>query len=213
MLQPVTLITCLSTVALGEASSEHSLSCLNGQILQAATVSSPPPPPPTGGYAGFQEQMYLNNGNTGQCECCYPTWASSTPNYTFLIPYLNATSMPNLWSDNGTYQYWGAKLFSYLHATVAQDYAFQMQVDSAARLWVNSTLIINATCAQNATQSTINSSYLWSGSINLTIGYYNLTIEYHNGNGNGTFIVRSGYAGLATQVSLCCYACDVILVL
>jgi len=45
-------------------------------------------------------QMYLNNGNTGQCECCYPTWASSTPNYTFLIPYLNATSMPNWWSDN-----------------------------------------------------------------------------------------------------------------
>ena len=49
----------------------------------------------------------------------------------------------------GTYQYWGAKLFSYLHATVAQDYAFQMQVDSAARLWVNSTLIINATCTKH----------------------------------------------------------------
>ncbi len=45
-------------------------------------------------------QMYLNNSNTGECECCYPTWASSTPNYTFLIPYLNATSMPNWWSDN-----------------------------------------------------------------------------------------------------------------
>ncbi len=45
-------------------------------------------------------QMYLNNGNTGQCECCYRTWASSTPNYTFFIPYLNSTSMPDWWSDN-----------------------------------------------------------------------------------------------------------------
>ena len=80
------------------------------------------------------------------------------------------------------------------------------------RLLVSDTAL-HVAGAQNATQSTINSSYLWSGSINLTIGYYNLTIEYHNGNGNGTFIVRSGYAGLATQVSLCCYACDVILVL
>ena len=45
-------------------------------------------------------QMYLSNGNTGQCECCYPAWDSSTPNYTFLVPYLNALSMPDLWSRN-----------------------------------------------------------------------------------------------------------------
>ena len=43
-------------------------------------------------------QMYLTNGNTGQCQCCYPAWASSSPNYTFLVPYLNATAMPDLWS-------------------------------------------------------------------------------------------------------------------
>ncbi len=49
----------------------------------------------------------------------------------------------------GTYQYWGAKLFSYLRASAAQDYSFQMQVDSAARLWVNNTLIINATCRKH----------------------------------------------------------------
>ena len=36
----------------------------------------------------------------GQCECCYPAWDSSTPDYTFLVPYLNATSMPDLWSYN-----------------------------------------------------------------------------------------------------------------
>ena len=45
-------------------------------------------------------QIYLTNGNTGQCECCYPDWASSTPDYTFLVPYLNATSMPDRWSYN-----------------------------------------------------------------------------------------------------------------
>ncbi len=48
----------------------------------------------------------------------------------------------------GTYQYWGAKLFSYFHAAVAQRYLFKMQVDSAARLWVNGTLVINATCTK-----------------------------------------------------------------
>lgn len=45
-------------------------------------------------------QMYLSNGNTGQCQCCYPAWDSSTPDYTFLVPYLNALSMPDLWSRN-----------------------------------------------------------------------------------------------------------------
>lgn len=43
-------------------------------------------------------QMYLLNGNTSHCECCYPDWAKLTPNYTFLIPSLEATSMPDLWS-------------------------------------------------------------------------------------------------------------------
>ncbi|KAL0020761.1 hypothetical protein WJX77_010440 [Trebouxia sp. C0004] len=69
-------------------------------ICSASGASRPPPPPPTGGYAGFREQMYLNNGNTGQCECCYPDWASSTPNQTFMVPFLNSTSMPDWWSDN-----------------------------------------------------------------------------------------------------------------
>lgn len=45
-------------------------------------------------------QIYLTNGNTGQCECCYPDWANTTPNATFLIPYLNATAMPDRWSNN-----------------------------------------------------------------------------------------------------------------
>lgn len=45
-------------------------------------------------------QMYLDNGGTGDCECCYPNWASSTPDYTFLIQDFNSTSMPGLWSYN-----------------------------------------------------------------------------------------------------------------
>ncbi|KAL0020762.1 hypothetical protein WJX77_010440 [Trebouxia sp. C0004] len=165
-------------------------------ICSASGASRPPPPPPTGGYAGFREQMYLNNGNTGQCECCYPDWASSTPNQTFMVPFLNSTSMPDWWSDNRTYQNWGALLFSYLKASAAQDYAFQINVNSAARLWVNNTLIINATCEQTAygsnPTSTANNATAWTGSITLPIGYYNITLEYHSG-ASGVFQMPRHY--------------------
>lgn len=47
-----------------------------------------------------------------------------------------------------TYQYWGARLFSYYNAPSGSGstFTFYMKVDNAARLWVDSTLIINATC-------------------------------------------------------------------
>ena len=44
-------------------------------------------------------QLWLDNGGTGQCECCYPPWNSANPDYTFLIPYLNETGMPGNWSN------------------------------------------------------------------------------------------------------------------
>ena len=50
----------------------------------------------------------------------------------------------------GTYQYWGARLFSTIPVTAASNYAFQMQVDNAARLWVNNILVIDATCMSSA---------------------------------------------------------------
>lgn len=43
-------------------------------------------------------QMYLNNTNTIQGG--FPVWATVTPDYTFLVPYLNAVAMPDLWSYN-----------------------------------------------------------------------------------------------------------------
>lgn len=46
----------------------------------------------------------------------------------------------------GSYQYWGARLFSYFHAPNASAYAFEMQVDDAARLWVDNTLVVDASC-------------------------------------------------------------------
>lgn len=46
---------------------------------------------------------------------------------------------------------------------------------------------------QNGTQSTSNSSRLWTGSVSLEDGYHNLTVEYHNGNGQGALIVLAGY--------------------
>ena len=46
-----------------------------------------------------------------------------------------------------TITYWGGRLFSYMNAKMANSYVFQMYVDNAARLWVDNTLVINATCA------------------------------------------------------------------
>lgn len=43
-------------------------------------------------------QMYLNNPNTTQGG--FPVWANVTPDYTFLVPYLDAVAMPDLWSYN-----------------------------------------------------------------------------------------------------------------
>lgn len=45
-------------------------------------------------------QLWLDNGGTAQCECCYPPWDSTDPDYTFLIQYLNETGMPGSWSYN-----------------------------------------------------------------------------------------------------------------
>lgn len=41
-------------------------------------------------------QMYLNNNYA----CQFPDWANTRPDYTFLVPMLNATTMPDLWSHN-----------------------------------------------------------------------------------------------------------------
>ena len=46
----------------------------------------------------------------------------------------------------GTYQYWGARLFSYMKVAANSTYSFVLQADSSARLWVEGTLLINATC-------------------------------------------------------------------
>ena len=46
-----------------------------------------------------------------------------------------------------THTYFAVYLFSYLRAiTGGANYIFTLQVDSAARLWVDNELIINATC-------------------------------------------------------------------
>lgn len=55
----------------------------------------------------------------------------------------------------GTYQYWGARLFSNLVINTATLYEFQMRVDSAARLWIDSILVIDATCMPLAHTSSI----------------------------------------------------------
>ena len=71
----------------------------------------------------------------------------------------------------GTYTYWGARLFSYLHqaSPATQTYAFQMQVDNGARLWVDNNLVIDATCTPLAHQA--ESQVLCTPSPNIMAGY------------------------------------------
>lgn len=58
--------------------------------------------------------------------------------------------------------------------------------------------------------STANSGKMWSGTIQLELGYYNITVEYHNGNSGGTLILWSGYDAINQQVSLCLYVLQVL---
>ena len=63
----------------------------------------------------------------------------------------------------------------------------------------------NAAGTENDTQSSSNSTRQWIGSITLTAGTHNITIEYHNGDGGGALIMRAGYgtATASSGVSMC----------
>ena len=63
----------------------------------------------------------------------------------------------------------------------------------------------NQTAYGSNPTSTANNATAWTGSINLPIGYYNITLEYHSGTSGGTLIVN---AGSSYQVSQSCYALD-----
>ena len=154
-------------------------------------------------------QVYLDNGNTSDCECCYPNWASSTPDHTALLPYLNSSSMPGPWSLNvrpslidcvwasvpltelhvirlgcgpvkgllaqyivmqlntlschdilcppmapqssaetqGTYTFWGARLFSYLNISVPDDtWIFQVGQNVCHALCCVKSIPLTLTC-------------------------------------------------------------------
>lgn len=63
------------------------------------------------------------------------------------LPYCLKVPTPKATGDmQGTYQYWGARFFSLMYIGTETSYTFQMQVDDAARLWINNTLVIDATC-------------------------------------------------------------------
>ena len=57
---------------------------------------------------------------------------------------------------------------------------------------------------------TANNATAWTGSINLPIGYYNITLEYHSGTSGGTLILNAGYVGSSYQVSQSRYALDML---
>ena len=54
----------------------------------------------------------------------------------------------------------------------------------------------------NPPQSNSNGSHLWQVNSYITLGYHNITLEYHNGRGNGTLILQAGYTFDAMQASL-----------
>lgn len=90
--------------------------------------ATPPPPPATGYYQGFLEKVLLSpllagcdrlsslarlaysdthmclqiyvNYTTVPTPTFYPDFPNLTPNYTFLIPYVNSSTLPGLWSMN-----------------------------------------------------------------------------------------------------------------
>lgn len=68
----------------------------------------------------------------------------------------------------------------------------------------------NQTAYGSNPKSTASSATAWTGSINLPIGYYNITVEYHGGTSGGTLIVYAGYAGEGYQVSQSHYALDML---
>ena len=54
-------------------------------------------------------------------------------------------------------------------------------------------------------KSDANNQTVWTGQKTLPYGYYNITVEYHNGNGSGSLTVRSGFnpPGPQYNVSVC----------
>ena len=68
------------------------------------------------------------------------------------------------------------------------------------------------TQTSTGSNSTANATKVWTGNTagTLAAGYYNITLEYHNGNGNGTLVVRSGYAANSVaNVSQCSHTHDI----
>lgn len=51
-----------------------------------------------------------------------------------------------------TLTFWAALLFSYVNAPYAGTYIFQVNSDNGARLWVDSVLVVNATCTYSQQQ-------------------------------------------------------------
>lgn len=47
-----------------------------------------------------------------------------------------------------SYTYWGARILGYYNVATGNvgNYTFMINVDNAARLWVDGTLVVNATC-------------------------------------------------------------------
>ena len=96
----------------------------------------------------------------GQYLCCAYCTPAADPWYCHDVQqYLAPKAICDM---QGTYQYWGSRFFSLLYAGIDNVYAFQMQVDDAARLWINNVLVIDATCKRLAHSKSIYSANISS---------------------------------------------------
>lgn len=69
----------------------------------------------------------------------------------------------------------------------------------------------SAAGTQSGSTSNANINKEWLGNIALSVGTWNVTIDYHNGNGDGYLVIRAGYntASESSNVSLGSCAFDV----
>ena len=54
-------------------------------------------------------------------------------------------------------------------------------------------LCCSAAGTQTGSTSNADSNTRWYGNITLANGKYNVTVDYHNGNGDGYLLIRAGY--------------------
>lgn len=76
-------------------------------------------------------------------------------------------------------------------------------LELVAMLHVTCSWRLGATIMLHATGS-INMTYTWTGTVPLSIGYHNLTIEYQQGTYGAGLVVQAGLTSVPSSLQVCC---------